>query len=482
MVAHRDGTIPGPLTLRSSGQAVLPDLSPTPLGVAAGVSFFSYAFAIPLGPEERLVEYGFAGEEASWRFAVPAAGQPLRIGYASCNGFSLPGDMKRIDDKNAVWRDLVATHARQPLHMLVMGGDQIYADQLWDAVPELRGFTELPREQRIAMAAPPSLATSLEQFYVATYCDRFTQAGVAEALASIPSLMMWDDHDIFDGWGSYSAEQQASPVFQAIFAAARSSFLSFQLQSSPGALSWPALPGQGGYNALLDLGQVALLVLDLRSERTQTQVLAPESWNVVFAALDRLEGLRHLLVLSSIPVVHPDLSFIEAGILLYPGTQDLEDDLNDQWLSYNHRTERLRLVHRLLDFAESKGTRVTILSGDVHVAALGVIESVRRPSRWLYANAINQLTSSPIVHPPPQRIIRIFLDQLGRDVKELDRDITAQMLRFPGTNARIIDARNWLSLEFDDRHRIWANWHVEGLPQVITKVVHPCERATTAVS
>jgi hypothetical protein len=116
------------------------------------------------------------------------------------------------------------------------------------------------------------------------------------------------------------------------------------------------------------------------------------------------------------------------------------------------------------------------------VAALGVVESARRPVRWLYANVINQLTSSAIVHPPPERIVRYFLEQLGREVSELDRDINAQMLQFPGTNFRIIDARNWLSLEFDDQQRIWANWHVEGFPQVITKVVHPCQRVEVVTS
>ena len=100
----------------------------------------------------------------------------------------------------------------------------------------------------------------------------------------------------------------------------------------------------------------------------------------------------------------------------------------------------------------------------------------------MHSNVINQLTSSPIVHPTPSRIVQYFLEQLGREVKQLDRDVTAQMLEFPATNFRIVDARNWLSLEFDDRGRIWANWHVEGTPQVLTKVVHPCEEAGLATS
>jgi hypothetical protein len=206
-------------------------------------------------------------------------------------------------------------------------------------------------------------------------------------------------------------------------------------------------------------------------------VLSPATWEIVFAALDATQGLRHLLVVSSIPVVHPDLSFAEHALDLLPAEQDVEDDLHDQWGSYSHRTERLRLVHRLLDFADAQGTRVTILSGDVHVAALGIIESTRRPVRRLNANVINQLTCSPIVHPPPPRIVRWLLERLGGEVNELDRGITAQMLQFPGTDYRFVARRNWLSLDFENegKHRIWANWFVEDTAQPLTKVVHACE-------
>lgn len=51
---------------------------------------------------------------------------------------------------------------------------------------------------------------------------------------------------------------------------------------------------------------------------------------------------------------------------------------------------------------------ITILSGDVHVAAVGVLESDRNdvsPN----AAVINQLTSSGIVHPAPPAVMRYFL-------------------------------------------------------------------------
>lgn len=40
--------------------------------------------------------------------------------------------------------------------------------------------------------------------------------------------MTWDDHDIFDGWGSYPDDLQNCPVFQGCFQAARRFYLLFQ--------------------------------------------------------------------------------------------------------------------------------------------------------------------------------------------------------------------------------------------------------------
>lgn len=481
MVGH-DNAGPASLSYAAAGGAPA-EAALVSLGSLNGTSFLAAELTIPMDESGKTIEYWFASESTRWRFFAPGRSEPPRVAYASCNGFSLPGDMKKIPDKNALWRDVTAEHGRRPFHLLLMGGDQIYADQLWDVVPELRRFNELPLARRIRKPAGATLRRNLDRFFVETYKDRFGQPPVAEALASIPSLMMWDDHDIFDGWGSYSDDEQASPVFQTIFQAARAAFIRFQLAGDEPATTWPRLPEQDAFNAMFRFGGLAILVLDLRSERSQHRILSPAAWEAVFSAVDGLNGgpggVRHLLVMSSIPVIHPDMSFLERGLALVPGRQGIEDDLHDQWVSYNHKTERLRLIHRLLDFAEAKGTRVTFLSGDVHVAAVGVVESTRRPSQWANASTLNQLTSSAIVHPPPPRVVRFFLEQIGAQVQEIDRDISAQMLQFPGTNYRFVAERNWLTLDVDAADRLWINWRIEGAPQALTKVIHPCVRAAT---
>jgi hypothetical protein len=107
------------------------------------------------------------------------------------------------------------------------------------------------------------------------------------------------------------------------------------------------------------------------------------------------------------------------------------------------------------------------------VAALGYIQSERDP-QLDEANVINQFISSAMVHTPPPGIVLYMMEKvMGDKVEEVDRGISAQMLKFPGTSKRFLGARNWLSLTLDDQSRVWGEWYVEGEKTPYTKVVHP---------
>jgi hypothetical protein len=207
-------------------------------------------------------------------------------------------------------------------------------------------------------------------------------------------------------------------------------------------------------------------------------VLSPQSWEAVYTwlELEEQQDSTHVLLLSSIPVVHPDFSTLENLLRILPGQQELEDDLKDHWHSHTHGQERLRMIHRLLDWSAKAKKRITLLSGDVHVAAIGVIESDRSDAP-INARTINQLTSSGIVHPAPPAIALFYLEHVGDRVEQVDRGITTRMITFPGTPRRFIGVRNYLSLEPDRPatvdYRIWANWWIEGESVPYTKVIHP---------
>jgi hypothetical protein len=445
---------------------------------------------IPLGHEAMEVTYSLGGEFQA-AFTVPPLGRPPDCAYASCNGFSSTRDMKKVAEKNERWTDLAARHGTRPFHLLLMGGDQVYSDSLWEVLPALKRWVGQKAKKRRAAPFTPAMQDAVDAFFLDLYVSRWRQPEPRAVFARIPTVMMWDDHDIFDGWGSYDPDDQACEVYQGIYAIARKHFQVFQLQVAPEDRHPCALPGQEAFSYGHQFGELALAVLDMRSERSQTQVLSAGAWNAFYAWLAALQGCRHLLVMSSIPVVHPDFGFVERMLGVFPGRQDLEDDLRDHWLSRGHKTERLRLVHRLLDHARERACRVTILSGDVHVGAIGVIESIRAIGAPENSQVINQLTSSGIVHPSPPGIMLHFLESVGDKTQEIDRGITTRMLEFPGTHNRFLGTRNWLELQYDDQRRIWACWHLPpsdadrmkrdaatgadpDAEKPYTKVIHPC--------
>lgn len=462
-----------------------------------------FDFAVPQKAVRQRIAGQIGGQPFS--FSVPAQGAMPAIAYASCNGFSDITAMKKVKEPHAMWARLGRLHTLQdgvdnqtygPFDLLLLGGDQVYSDVMWAQVPELVEWGQMDWYTRTHTAFTAAMQASVQAFFSKLYMDRWSQLDVAAALCSIPSVMMWDDHDVMDGWGSYPSDLHESPVFQGIFRVAKAAFELFQRQMM-GAPAPATLPDQPGHTSGYRIGPVGLLVLDLRSERrprsgAQTpaggvleaeRIMGEDSWRAAYQWLDAQQAagnMTHLFVMSSIPVVHPSFATLEKMLGVFPGLQTLEDDLRDHWNSPPHKAERLRLIHRLLAASE-KGTRITLLSGDVHVAALGVIESDRTDASP-GARVINQLTSSGIMHPAPPGAALHFLEQACLAVDQIDRGITGTMYEFPTTTHRMIGSRNFLTLQPDEpvaldaaaaSGRYWANWWAEGEPHPYTKVIHP---------
>jgi hypothetical protein len=147
----------------------------------------------------------------------------------------------------------------------------------------------------------------------------------------------------------------------------------------------------------------------------------------------------------------------------------------DHWNSPLHKQERVRLVRRLLAVSEQKKIRATILSGDVHIGAIGVIESSRNASEGMNS-VVDQLISSGVVHPGPGGLVLFAIQHLFDADDPIDTRITGRMTNFPGSQARFLGARNYLSIEPDPSDkanpRLWCSWVAEGEEFVFTKVIH----------
>jgi len=426
-------------------------------------------FSVKPGKDARTVDYSVG--TAAYQLHVPAAGAAPHMAYGSCNGFSSLKAMKNVRDNNHLWRSMGDQHRAAPFHLLLLGGDQVYADSMWSTVPMMTDWATLGWEEGNAAPATPAMQKALREFYFNLYTSRWAQPEVAEMLARVPTIAMWDDHDLIDGWGSYPGDRQNCAVYRdAIWPAARKAFRTFQQQLKDGEAHPGAIAPERGLSFAHVTGPVAILALDLRSERTDRQILSETHWDHVYEWMDALPDVRHLIVMSSIPVVYPGFDVLERILGFLPGYQDLEDDLRDHWRTRAHKGERLRFIHRLLDLGARK-IRPTIVSGDVHVAGLGYVESTRAGHST--SAALNQLISSGIVHPGPGGAVVFALRHLFDRPDEMDRGIVGRMVEFPGTQDKFVGSRNFLTLRPDDQSRLWSSWWVEGaLDEPYVKVIH----------
>ena len=437
------------------------------------------AYTVSLGEDSRT----FDG------VAVPALAQMPRTAFFSCNGFSSAAVMRQTADPNALWIRMLAEH-RQGMaaptrdvpcgvHVLLGGGDQLYADML-PALADLDAMSS--RDLRRLKSSGMRRQRALRE-YLDLYTVRWSHPDVAAMLGRVPGVFTWDDHDIFDGWGSHGRDIQENEAYLDVYFAARAAFRALQLGGDPSGRSPTLVKGPVHATAgpfvqfvRLHAGNdvVDVLLTDSRSERTPEQVFSATQWELLRAQLDAPAPAplhrRHLLVVSSIPVVY--LRFRAVGWILrrVPGVQEIEDDLLDQWEHPAHLNERARFILSLLQHQKKTGCRVTILSGDVHAGALGRIESTRSDHRQDGSQEparITQITSSGIVHPSPSSWQRSVLELLGTEGDdEVASGVTTRMLAIDSETDRLW-TRNFLLLDFEGAsmstpHQLWARFVPEG--------------------
>lgn len=410
------------------------------------------------------IDVTYTINDKTHHFTVPSLEEPLNMTAVSCNGFHDPAEKAHLGDTPEfhMWDRMLREHKKHHFHLVLQGGDQVYADpvfQIEDFVHKQIG--RAGDMKCIELAMEEVLKKKVMDFYMDLYVKSWRGPHISEALASIPSVMMWDDHDIFDGWGSYNEELLTCGPYQTIFSIAEQFFCAFQLGCTPDNLPPATLPGKHkGKTQVHVLGRTAILSLDLRTERTLNQVMHPDTYTALNAWLSEKRTLDHIFVMSSIPMIYNDFSAIEK--LLVGSNQELEDDLVDHWRSEKHNPERLTFFSDLLEFAKNNNTRVTLISGDVHIGAVGCLVDKRRVNDSNTA-VINSLITSAVVNLPPPPIALNLLEFNALHKEDVNGDLEAGLVRFPPDYAQTyIPNRNFLMLLGLENHGVKAKWISEG--------------------
>lgn len=225
--------------------------------------------------------------------------------------------------------------------------------------------------------------------------------------------------------------------------------------------------------------EVAFLGLDCRTERQRDEIISEDSYDNIF---DRLEEeivageTKHLIVLLGVPIAYPRLNFLEnvltsrlmdpvkalgrMGLLggfvnKFDGGVEILDDLDDHWTAKHHKDERNWLIHELQHIARTKSVRITILGGDVHLAAVGQFFSNKKlkiPKDKDHRYMPNVI-SSAIVNTPPPEIMADIINKRNK-IHHLDPDTDEHMIPLfthdvdgkKRNNLHLLQRRNWCSL------------------------------------
>jgi hypothetical protein len=420
------------------------EVAPVVLMKRYGLTVRQYSFVLPMRSD------GWY-EVEGMRYPVNTAfGGDLRIAFVSCNGQEEGDTDRKPAERNVLWDRLAADHRRAPLNLLLHGGDQIYADEIVDEHPVARKWGEPNGDagEGTDAATVEDIRRTLSRALFRRYLKLHVYPQTAALLARVPSLAIWDDHDICDGWGSLSDSKLDSPVGRAIFALAREHFLIFQLGGAAEALPETCIDRTGtslGWRVALP--GLHVIAPDLRSERRRTRIIGPAGWQVLDEALSDAEGSQ-VLLLSSVPALGPRLSLVEAVMHMIPTMQKYEDDLRDQWQSRTHRDEWQKLLRRLLKAHVAPSTRVTLLSGEIHLATRGTLAAEGGP--------IHQLVASGITHPPPPAAYALTLGALARLGEAPLADHPIALHPLPGKRSIYTAERNYLMLE--RTNGAWRTW------------------------
>ena len=289
-------------------------------------------------------------QSKDYQFYIAGSQEPWRSVFFSCNGYS-ESVKKIVEGKPKVgglWKEIMQMHkslrrdsattfldgiefSNGPWHVQIGGGGQIYSDEVFEVASSLTEWIATNKHvERIKIPFSKAMDYDVSKFYFDLYTQQFSEPIYADALASIPCLNNWDDHDIFDGFGSHNSSFQTSPVVQGLGKVALRFYLLFQQHTNPLIAREDGFFGAKGYHYVTNMGpRVGVLGIDNRWERSKHDVVLRDSYEMIWENLKALpDTIQHILVLAPIPVAFPDLTVCFVNLLpAHSCTSDLSQFL-----------------------------------------------------------------------------------------------------------------------------------------------------------
>jgi phosphodiesterase/alkaline phosphatase D-like protein len=397
------------------------------------------------------------------RIRTPRPDGPVRLVFGSCryaSPLSVTSDGRYgTDALDAYARQLADTPDDQWPDGLLLLGDQVYAD-------ETSPITQDVIRRRRDVSRPPGLQVADFVEYAELYGESWGDPLVRWLYATVPTAMIFDDHDIHDDWNTsavWRRRMQRTSWWQERVTGGLAAYWVYQHLGnlSPAALAedeiWrrvreadgdvgPMLhefaaaadreaDGAKGYrwSYRRDVGDVTLVVVDSRcgrilDDRERAMVGADEArW--IEAQLSTSDG-DHLLVATSLPwllprAVHDLESWDEAlcagarGARMARFGEKMREAADlEHWASFRASFDWLAGLLEKVARGTAAPATICVLSGDVHHQ---YVAQAHWPST--VDSRVYQIVASPVHHSVPLSQRTIFRVGWSRLLEKLTKTV-----------------------------------------------------------
>ncbi|WP_431040088.1 alkaline phosphatase D family protein [Streptomyces sp. P9-1] len=371
---------------------------------------------------------------------TPAGDDRARISFGSCRWASPPtGEPDPVgpDALDALAKRIAADPEGERPDVLLLLGDQVYADETSDSTKEWLAA-------RRDLSEPPGSQVADYEEYTHLYYESWLDPQVRWLLSTVPTCMIFDDHDVIDDWNTSAswvedmratswwrdrvlsglmsywvyqhlgnlspADVEADPVYAAVR----------ETPDGTGALREFASRAEADATAVRwsyrrDFGRVRLVMVDSRAARVleegRRSMLDRDEADWLRAQVSDDRGsYDHLLVGTSLPWLLPHLIHdieVWSSVLCRgdkgPRWARLGEKLRraadlEHWSAFPHSFAELAEVLADAGSGPDAPATVCVLSGDVHHA---YVAEPRWPGRAEPEARVVQLTCSPVHNSIP---------------------------------------------------------------------------------
>ncbi len=337
------------------------------------------------------------------RIRTRGSGAVVRVVFGSCRRAKSenPAKAEGVDALDVHARRMADTAPEDWPDALLLLGDQVYAD---DPTPQTRRWLESRRDT----SAPPGYEVADFAEYVRLYQDSWSDPEIRWLMSTVPTAMIFDDHDVRDDWNTSRAwrdqitahswwpkriwgalaaywvyqhignlpsrERHADPTWRAV-------------QDADGDV-WPVLqemadaadadPSAIRWSFRWDVDGVRVVVVDTRCGRILTEGRrtmlddAQFSW-VENAVSEDAHDADHVLVGSSLPwLLAPAIHDLQSAneVACARGSalgERLRQGFDlEHWAAFRSSFDRLTALLQQVAAGSDAPATISVLSGDVH--------------------------------------------------------------------------------------------------------------------